>query len=154
MLRYRNVFFYNPICRNSAIQNIIMESGIKHGKPTPDKPKQVATKAPRHEAKPLVNIHLCVFVSWWRKCFATKCTKIAAKVRIMDNSIIVTSLGIGVAIFAGLVIFWFFNAFVKRKLGTDQSVQLATASQKSSRGRKTPTSPSGNFLGGDVGTSV
>jgi Tfp pilus assembly protein PilZ len=49
----------------------------------------------------------------------------------MDNSIIVTSLGIGLAIFAGLVIFWFFNAFVKRKLGTDQSVQLATASQKS-----------------------
>ena len=49
----------------------------------------------------------------------------------MDNSIIVMSLGIGVAIFAGLVIFWFFNAFVKRKLGTDQSVQLATSSQKS-----------------------
>jgi Tfp pilus assembly protein PilZ len=50
----------------------------------------------------------------------------------MDSSIIVTSLGIGVAIFAGLVIFWFFNAFVKRKLGTDQSVQLATPSRKSS----------------------
>ncbi|MCK5205051.1 MAG: PilZ domain-containing protein [Desulfobacterales bacterium] len=49
----------------------------------------------------------------------------------MDSSIIVTSLGIGVAIFAGLIIFWFFNAFVKRKLGTDQSVQLATPSQKS-----------------------
>ena len=29
MLRYRNVFFYNPLCRNSAIRNIIMESGIK-----------------------------------------------------------------------------------------------------------------------------
>ena len=50
----------------------------------------------------------------------------------MDNGIIVTSLGVGAAIFAGLVIFWFFNAFVKRKLGTDQSVQLATSSQKSS----------------------
>lgn len=50
----------------------------------------------------------------------------------MDNGIIVTSLGIGAALFAGLVIFWFFNAFVKRKLGTDQSVQLATSSQKSS----------------------
>ena len=49
----------------------------------------------------------------------------------MDNSIIVTSVGIGVAIIAGLVIFWFFNAFVKRKLGTDQSVQLATPSRKS-----------------------
>ena len=50
----------------------------------------------------------------------------------MDNGIIVTSLGIGAAIFAGLVIFWFFNAFVKRKLGADQSVQLAAPSQKSS----------------------
>ena len=49
----------------------------------------------------------------------------------MDNSIIVTSVGIGAAIFAGLVIFWFFNAFVKRKLGTDQSVQWATPSRKS-----------------------
>jgi Fe-S-cluster-containing dehydrogenase component len=38
-------------------------------KPNPDKPEQIATKAPRHKAKPLVNIHLCVFVSWWRKCF-------------------------------------------------------------------------------------
>jgi Tfp pilus assembly protein PilZ len=50
----------------------------------------------------------------------------------MDSSIIVTSLGIGVAIFAALIIFWFFNAFVKRKLGTDQPAQLAAASQKSS----------------------
>ncbi len=49
----------------------------------------------------------------------------------MDNSIIVTSLGIGAAIFAGLVIFWFFNAFVKRKLGADQPVQMAAPSQKS-----------------------
>ena len=28
-LRYSNVFFYNPLCRNSVIGNIIMESGIK-----------------------------------------------------------------------------------------------------------------------------
>ena len=49
----------------------------------------------------------------------------------MDSGIIVTSLGIGGAIFAGLVIFWFFNAFVKRKLGTDQSAQVALPSQKS-----------------------
>jgi len=48
----------------------------------------------------------------------------------MDSSIIVTSLAIGAAIFVGLVIFWFFNAFVKRKLGTDQSAQMATPSQK------------------------
>jgi len=49
----------------------------------------------------------------------------------MDSSIIVTSLGIGVAIFAGLVIFWFFNAFVKRKLGADQPAHMAAPSQKS-----------------------
>ncbi len=50
---------------------------------------------------------------------------------MMDSGIIVTSLAIGAAIFAGLVIFWFFNAYAKRKLGADQSVQLATTSQKS-----------------------
>jgi len=27
--RYSNVFFYNPLSRNSVIRNIIMESGIK-----------------------------------------------------------------------------------------------------------------------------
>ncbi len=26
--RYSDVFFYNPLCRNSVIRNIIMESGI------------------------------------------------------------------------------------------------------------------------------
>ena len=50
---------------------------------------------------------------------------------IMDSSIVITSLAIGAAIFAGLVIFWFFNAYAKRKLGADQPVQLATNSQKS-----------------------
>jgi len=49
----------------------------------------------------------------------------------MNSSIIVTSLAVGAAIFAGLVIFWFFNAYAKRKLGADQPVHLATASQKS-----------------------
>jgi hypothetical protein len=49
-------------------------------KANPDKPEQIATKAPRHKAKPLANIHLCVFVSWWRKCFATKCKKIISKI--------------------------------------------------------------------------
>jgi len=29
--RYSNVFFYNHLCRNSVIRNIIMESGIIHG---------------------------------------------------------------------------------------------------------------------------
>ncbi|MEJ2100402.1 MAG: PilZ domain-containing protein [Desulfobacterales bacterium] len=49
----------------------------------------------------------------------------------MDNGIIVTSMAIGGAIFAGLVIIWFFNAFIKRKLGTDQPSQLVASSQKS-----------------------
>ena len=49
----------------------------------------------------------------------------------MDSGVIVTSLAVGAAIFAGVVIFWFFNAYAKRKLGADQSVQLATTSQKS-----------------------
>ena len=31
-------------------------------------PERIATKAPRHKGKPLLNIHLCVLVSWWRKC--------------------------------------------------------------------------------------
>jgi hypothetical protein len=42
-------------------------------------PEQIATKAPRHKAKPLVNIHLCVFVSWWRRCFAIKCKEFTTK---------------------------------------------------------------------------
>jgi len=29
--RYSNVFFYNHLCRNSVIRNIIMESGINFG---------------------------------------------------------------------------------------------------------------------------
>ena len=55
---------------------------------------------------------------------------------MMDSGIIVTSLAVGAAIFAGLVIFWFFNAYAKRKLGADQSVQLATTSQKSNWAEK------------------
>jgi Tfp pilus assembly protein PilZ len=46
----------------------------------------------------------------------------------MDSGVIVTSMGIGAAIFAGLIIFWFFHTFVKRKLGADQSVQLPNSS--------------------------
>ena len=49
----------------------------------------------------------------------------------MDSGIIITSLAIGAAIFAGLVIFWFFNAYAKRKLGADQSVHQGANSQKS-----------------------
>jgi Tfp pilus assembly protein PilZ len=42
----------------------------------------------------------------------------------MDSGVIVTSMGIGAAIFAGLIVFWFFHTFIKRKLGAEQSVQL------------------------------
>ncbi len=28
-LRYSNVFFYNPLCRNADNRNVIMNSGIK-----------------------------------------------------------------------------------------------------------------------------
>ena len=48
----------------------------------------------------------------------------------MNSGIIATSMGIGAAIFAGLIIFWFFHTFIKRKLGAEQSVQLQNSSQK------------------------
>jgi Tfp pilus assembly protein PilZ len=48
----------------------------------------------------------------------------------MDSGVIVTSIGIGSAIFAGLLIFWFFRSFIKRRLGAEQSVQLATSSKR------------------------
>jgi hypothetical protein len=53
--------------------------------PNPDKPKEIATKAPRHKAKPLVNIHLCVFVTWWRKFFTLICTEFTIK-RLNHNA--------------------------------------------------------------------
>jgi Tfp pilus assembly protein PilZ len=49
----------------------------------------------------------------------------------MDSGIIATSMAIGAAIFAGVVIIWFFNAFIKRKLGADQPAQLAITEKKS-----------------------
>ena len=48
----------------------------------------------------------------------------------MDSGVIITSMGIGAAIFAGLIIFWFFHTFIKRKLGAEKSVQLPNSSQK------------------------
>jgi Tfp pilus assembly protein PilZ len=48
----------------------------------------------------------------------------------MDSGILVTSMAIGAAIFAGLIIFWFFHSFIKRSLRTDQSVQLLNRSQR------------------------
>ena len=37
------------------------------------------TKTQRHKAKLFVIINLCVLVSWWRKCFCTKCKEFTAK---------------------------------------------------------------------------
>ena len=48
----------------------------------PDKLKQIATKAPSLKAKPLVDIHICVFMPWWQKCFAITCKKITTKILI------------------------------------------------------------------------
>lgn len=48
----------------------------------------------------------------------------------MDSGVIATSMGIGAAIFAGLIVFWFFHTFIKRKLSSEQSVQLPNNSQR------------------------
>jgi len=48
----------------------------------------------------------------------------------MNSGIIVTSIAVGAALFAGLIIFWFFHSFIKRRLGAEQSVQLFNSSQK------------------------
>ena len=48
----------------------------------------------------------------------------------MDSGVIVTSIGIGAAIFAGLITFWFFHTFIKRKLAAEQSAPLPNSSQK------------------------
>lgn len=48
----------------------------------------------------------------------------------MDSGVIVTSIAVGAAIFAGLIVFWFFNSFIKRRLGAEQSVQLSDSPQK------------------------
>ena len=48
----------------------------------------------------------------------------------MDSGVIVTSIGIGSAIFAGLLIFWFFRSFIKRKLGAGDSIQLLNSAKR------------------------
>jgi hypothetical protein len=47
----------------------------------------------------------------------------------MDSSVIITSIGIGTALFAGLIVFWFFHTAVKRRLGADQSAQVLNSGQ-------------------------
>ncbi len=47
----------------------------------------------------------------------------------IDSSIIITSIGIGAALFIGLIIFWFFHTFIKRRLGADQATQGVNSAQ-------------------------
>jgi hypothetical protein len=53
--------------------------------PNPDKPEKIATKAPRHKAKPLVNITLRAFVSCGENIFFIKCKEITIK-RLFDDA--------------------------------------------------------------------
>ena len=48
----------------------------------------------------------------------------------MSSGVIVTSMAIGAAIFAGLIVFWFFHSVIKRRLATDQAVQLSNSAQR------------------------
>ena len=50
----------------------------------------------------------------------------------MESGTIITSIGIGAVLFAGLVVFWFFHTVIKRRLGADQSAQLGNSAQKKS----------------------
>lgn len=55
----------------------------------------------------------------------------------MDSGIIITSIGIGAAIFVSLIIFWFFHTVIKRRLGNDQSLQaINTAHLKSGKDQR------------------
>ncbi len=51
----------------------------------------------------------------------------------MDSGIIISSMAIGAAIFAGLIIFWFFHTVVKRRLSADQSAQLGNSAQRKNK---------------------
>ncbi len=48
----------------------------------------------------------------------------------MDNNLILNSIGIGGAIFVGLILFWFISTYLKKRLSSDQSAQGYTASTK------------------------
>lgn len=48
----------------------------------------------------------------------------------MESSILVNSIGIGAAIFAGLVLLWFLRIFFKRRVAKKQSGQIAVSAQK------------------------
>lgn len=50
----------------------------------------------------------------------------------MDSTMLINSLGIGAAIFAGLVLLWFLRFFFKRRMTDQQSNQTLTSSRKTS----------------------
>jgi len=50
----------------------------------------------------------------------------------MDNNLILNSISIGGAIFAGLILFWFVSMYLKKRLASDQAAQSYTPSTKTS----------------------
>jgi len=48
----------------------------------------------------------------------------------MDNNLILNSIGIGGALFVGLIIFWFVSMYLKKRLASDQAAQGYTPSTK------------------------
>ena len=54
----------------------------------------------------------------------------------MDNSLIVNSIGIGGAIFVGLILFWFVGIYLKKRLTSEQSNTGGSLSNKISREEK------------------
>lgn len=50
----------------------------------------------------------------------------------MQSATLVNSIGIGAAIFAGLVLLWFLRVFFKRRIARKQSHQMAASDQKAS----------------------
>ena len=50
----------------------------------------------------------------------------------MDSSALINSVGIGAAIFAGIILLWFLRVFFKRRVAKQQSNQMAAANQKTS----------------------
>jgi len=50
----------------------------------------------------------------------------------MDNNLIVNSIGIGGALFVGLILFWFVTMYLKKRLASDKAAQGYTPSTRTS----------------------
>ena len=50
----------------------------------------------------------------------------------MDSNLLLSSIGIGGALFVGLVLFWFVSMYLKKRLASDQATQSYTPSTKTS----------------------